>query len=64
VSATVPINVGNKIINCVKAIDQWHDGTGGNAEITDGGIGYNYVKVKVTSQFNRGFWFEIEVYGQ
>jgi hypothetical protein len=61
---TVTINVDNKIIGCVQAIDQWTDDTGGYAEIIDGGIGYNYVTVKVTSQFSRGFWFEIEVYGQ
>ena len=62
-TATVQINVGDKTIGCVKAIDQWTDGTGGRAEITSGGIGYNYVTVKIKSKFNRGFWFVIDVYG-
>jgi len=63
VSATVHIEVDNNIIGCVHAIDQWDDGTGGNAEIVGGGIGYNHVDVKITSQFSRGFWFVVEVYG-
>jgi hypothetical protein len=40
-----------------------NDGTGGYAKIIEGGVGYSYVTVKVTSQFNRGFWFVVEVYG-
>jgi hypothetical protein len=64
VSETVSINVGDKIIGCVQAIDKWGDGTGGFAEITRGGMGYNYVDVKITSQLNRGFWFVVDVYGQ
>ena len=64
VSATVYFNVGDNIIGCVHALDQWGDGTGGYAEFVGGGIGYNYVDVKITAQFNRGFWFVIEVYGQ
>jgi len=63
-SATVHIDVGDNIIGCVHAIDQWDDGTGGYAEFVDGGIGYNHVDVKITSQFSRGFYFVIEVYGQ
>jgi len=64
VSATVPINVGDKTISCVKAIDQRNDNTGGYASFVNGGIGYNYIEVKNTSQFSRGFWFDKEVYGQ
>ena len=64
VSQTDHIDVGNKIIGCVHALDGWDDGTGGYAEIVRGGTGYNYVDVKITSQFSRGFWFEIKVYGQ
>jgi hypothetical protein len=64
VTSTVNINVGNNIIGCVHAHDGWADGTGGNAEIVGGGIGYNFVDVKITSQLSRGFWFWIEVFGQ
>ena len=64
VSAKVHINVGNNTINCVHAIDKWDDDTGGYASFVGGGIGYNYVDVHMVSQFNRGFYFEIEVYGQ
>jgi hypothetical protein len=64
VSATVHINVGDNIIGCFYALDRWGDGTGGYAKLVNGGIGYNYVELKIISKFNRGFWFEIEVYGQ
>ena len=64
VYSTVHIDVGDNIIGCVHAIDGWDDGTGGFAEIVGGGIGYNYVDVRITSQFSRGFRFTIEVYGQ
>jgi hypothetical protein len=64
VSATVFVNVGNNIITCVHALDQWGDGTGGFAKIVGGGMGYNYVDVKIISRFGRGFHFVIEVYGK
>jgi hypothetical protein len=64
VSATVHLDVGENVIGCVHALDQWDDGTGGHATFVGGGIGYNHVDVKITSQFSRGFWFVIEVYGQ
>ena len=64
VSQTCRIDVGDYIIGCVHALDGWNDGTGGYASFVNGGIGYNYIEVKITSQFSRGFWFDIEVYGQ
>jgi hypothetical protein len=64
VSATVHIEVDDNIIGCVHALDRWGDDTGGYAQFVGGGIGYSFVDVKITSRFNRGFWFEIEVYGQ
>jgi hypothetical protein len=63
-SATVRVNTGDNIIGCVHALDRWDDDTGGYAEIVGGGIGYNYVDVGITSQFSRGFHFDLEVYGQ
>jgi hypothetical protein len=60
VSATVHIDVGDNIIGCVHALDKWDDGTGGYAEFVNGGIGYKHADIKITSQFSRGFWFEIE----
>ena len=64
VSATIHIDVGKNIINCIHALDQWGDDSGGYAEIVKGGIGYNYVEVKITSKVSRGFNFKIEIYGQ
>jgi hypothetical protein len=64
VTSTVYIDVGDNIIGCYHALDGWDDDTGGYASFVRGGIGYNYVELKITSQFNRGFWFVINVYGQ
>jgi hypothetical protein len=64
VSATLNVNVKNDIISCVHALDQSNDGNGGSVKIVGGGIGFNYVDVKITSKFNRGFWFVIDVYGK
>jgi hypothetical protein len=58
------VSVGGNTIDCVEVIDLWDDGTGGYAEITDGGVGHGYVRVKMSSQFGRGFAFAIKVYGQ
>jgi hypothetical protein len=63
VTAQVNINVGDDIISCVHALDQWDDGTGGNAEFVKGGIGFNFVDVLIKSRPSRGFSFVIEVYG-
>jgi len=63
VSSTQHIYVGDHIIACVYALDQWGDDTGGYASIVSGGMGYTYVGVDIKSRFNRGFSFVIEVYG-
>ena len=55
---------GKKVITSVVARDNWSDGTGGNPEIISGGPGHKHVKVKVTSQINRGFDFTVHVYGK
>jgi len=63
VSETKHIKVNNYNITCVHAHDHWSDSTGGYVQIVGGGIGYDYVDVKITSQFNKGFSFVIEVFG-
>ncbi|XP_078360594.1 uncharacterized protein LOC144644906 [Oculina patagonica] len=55
---------GNKVITAVVAKDNWDDDTGGDPEIISGGPGQKHVKVKVTSQFNRGFDHTVYVYGK
>ncbi|XP_069694667.1 probable salivary secreted peptide [Periplaneta americana] len=62
VSDTVKYS-GGATVTCVEAIDGWDDGTGGYAEITDGGLGQKKVTVKITSQNSRGFHFFVKVYG-
>ena len=64
VSATRSINVGNNIISCVHAHDEDTVGTGGSADVVEGGAGHNHVDVEITSQYNKGFRFLIEVFGR
>ncbi|KDR17228.1 hypothetical protein L798_08955 [Zootermopsis nevadensis] len=65
VSDEIIIDVGRENrINCVEIIDRWNDGTGGFAQIIEGGVTHTYVKVKIRSKFNRSFWFDVKVYGQ
>jgi hypothetical protein len=52
------------IINCIEVIDRREDGTGGYANITNGGVGSNNVTVHFESQFSRGFSFVVKIFGQ
>ena len=55
---------GDNVITAVVARDNWEDDTGGNPEIISGGPGQKHVKVKVTSQYMRGFNHTVYVYGK
>lgn len=55
---------GDKVITAVVARDNWTDDTGGDPEILTGGPGHKHVKVKVTSQYMRGFDHTVYVYGK
>jgi len=55
---------GDKVITAVVARDNWGDDTGGEPEIISGGPGEKHVKVKVTSQYMRGFNHTVYVYGK
>lgn len=55
---------GNRLITAVVAKDNWDDDTGGDPEIISGGPGQKHVKVKVTSQYMRGFNHTVYVYGK
>ena len=50
-------------IKAVLCYDKWSDDTGGNPEVISGGVGQSSVRIKVTSQTNRGFHFQFVVYG-
>uniref|UniRef100_A0AB38ZED1 Heteropteran venom family 3 protein 2 n=1 Tax=Ectomocoris sp. TaxID=3104572 RepID=A0AB38ZED1_9HEMI len=52
------------IITKIEAIDQYTNGHGGCAYITEGGVGQNHVNVHIKSEFNRGIDFLINIYGK
>ncbi|CAH0560908.1 unnamed protein product [Brassicogethes aeneus] len=49
-------------IKCVRIWDLWNDGTNGQAQIIQGGPGWNSVKVHYQSQFGRGMKFKLQVF--
>jgi len=52
VTKTYPPNRPSRQCNitCVQFVDLSRDGNGGNGVITDGGVGYQFVKIELTSQ--------------
>jgi hypothetical protein len=61
-ASRINIDVRGNTINCTEALNQWTDGTGCYAEIVDSGVRHDFMKVKITSQFNRGFTFVVYAY--
>ena len=51
-------------ITAVLAYDKWSDNTGGWPERRSGGVGSEGVKIRVNSQYGRGFHFKFMVYGK
>ncbi|XP_061390372.1 probable salivary secreted peptide [Musca vetustissima] len=57
--------IGNgRIITGIRAFDQVTNGTGGHATIYSGGPGFNFVNIKLQSQYNYGIIFRVEIYGK
>ncbi|KAH8261571.1 hypothetical protein KR044_011437 [Drosophila immigrans] len=56
--------IGNgRIISGIRAFDQVTNNTGGHATIYSGGPGFNFVHIKLQSQYNYGLIFRVEIYG-
>ncbi|EDW09750.1 probable salivary secreted peptide [Drosophila mojavensis] len=57
--------IGNgRIITGIRAFDQVTNNTGGHATIYSGGPGFNFVNIKLQSQYNYGLIFRVEIYGK
>ncbi|EDW38775.1 GL16235 [Drosophila persimilis] len=57
--------IGNgRIITGIRAFDQVTNNTGGHATIYSGGPGFNFVHIKLQSQYNYGLIFRVEIYGK
>ncbi|KAH8413658.1 hypothetical protein KR222_002932 [Zaprionus bogoriensis] len=57
--------IGNgRIITGIRAVDQVTNNTGGHATIFSGGPGFNFVNIKLQSQYNYGLIFRVEIYGK
>lgn len=54
----------DKLITSIKVTNNWNDGTGGYVEIKSGGVNCKFVTIELTSQFSRGFDFNIEIWGR
>ncbi|KAH8373053.1 hypothetical protein KR009_011192 [Drosophila setifemur] len=57
--------IGNgRTITGIRASDQVTNNTGGHATIYSGGPGFNFVHIKLQSQYSYGLIFRIEIYGK
>ncbi|XP_050293136.1 uncharacterized protein LOC126733782 [Anthonomus grandis grandis] len=55
---------GDQKIYCVQALNQKSDETGGTANITEGGVGHNYVTIEMNSYVSHGIEFYIYVWAK
>lgn len=56
--------VGLENITAIRIRDRYTNGYGGFAHIVAGGIAQRFVKIKLSSPRNRGFDFEVRIYGR
>ncbi|XP_066256117.1 uncharacterized protein [Euwallacea similis] len=59
----VNYNAEYQRISAIHIFNHRLDGPTARAVILDGGVGYSYVKIKLESQWNRGFQFLVKIYG-
>ncbi|XP_023029433.2 uncharacterized protein [Leptinotarsa decemlineata] len=52
----------NSTITCVIVTDLSEDGHGGKVSIIGGGVGSEFVEIKIVSEFLRGLHYRFEVY--
>lgn len=60
------VNFQNKhglLITAIHITDLTNNEDGGKVKITSGGIGYNYVKLKLTQQSEKQILLNIEIFG-
>lgn len=54
----------HETISAIKIFNQFYDGNSARAEILKGGIGRQYVKIKLYSKWGKGFRYIVSIYGR
>nr|CAI5844051.1 unnamed protein product [Callosobruchus analis] len=54
---------GDETIYCVMALSEKEPSKGSTVEITEGGVGHNYVKLQMKSAKNHGLEYNVQVFG-
>ncbi|XP_057659613.1 uncharacterized protein LOC130895949 [Diorhabda carinulata] len=54
----------HETISAIRVYNQFLDGHGAKAELLDGGIGRQLVKIKLTSPWGMGFRYRVQIYGR
>lgn len=54
----------HETITAIKIMNQFYDGNTARAEILAGGIGRQYVKIKLHSKWGYGFRYWVNIYGR
>ncbi|RZC36643.1 uncharacterized protein BDFB_006153 [Asbolus verrucosus] len=52
----------HETISAIRVFSQFYDGPG-NAEIISGGVGKRFAKIRLSSEFGRGFKYLVQIYG-
>ncbi|XP_030756694.1 uncharacterized protein LOC115882644 [Sitophilus oryzae] len=55
---------GDKTIYCIRAINQKSADRGGNANVTEGGVGHSFATIEMESYVDHGIEFIINIYGK
>lgn len=51
-------------ISALRIYNRFYDGNTATVNILDGGIGRQYVKIKLSSKFGKGFNYLVQIYGR
>ncbi|XP_030753732.1 uncharacterized protein LOC115880597 isoform X2 [Sitophilus oryzae] len=54
---------GFEIISAIRVYNRFLDGTSCTARVVTGGVGYQYVKIKLSSSWRRGFLYNVQIFG-
>ncbi|ENN73438.1 uncharacterized protein LOC109541965 [Dendroctonus ponderosae] len=53
----------HETISAIRIYNQFLDGNSARATILKGGTGYQYVKIRLESKYNKGFKYLVQIYG-
>lgn len=53
----------HETISHIQVLNKFYDGASARATLLKGGVGYQYVKIKLESKWGKGFRYSVQIYG-